>query len=99
MDDEDRVSLIMLNETVLPEEAQDQRVNQDSSEVSESEELITNNTIRLPNIKIFFSDKLAIARGERVEIYCDTGKIFNFNLKKKFLSNLNKLNFRPRLKY
>jgi len=74
MDDEDKISLIMLNETVLPEEAQDQRVNKESSEMSESEELIANNTIRLANIKIFFSDKLAMAKGERVEIFCETGK-------------------------
>jgi hypothetical protein len=29
---------------------------------------------RLPNIRITFSDKLALARGERVELFCDSGE-------------------------
>jgi hypothetical protein len=29
---------------------------------------------QLPNIKITFSDKLALARGERVELFCNSGK-------------------------
>ena len=35
---------------------------------------LKNNNNNPPTIKIIFSDKLALARGERVELLCETGK-------------------------
>ena len=41
-------------------------------------ELKNNNANNPPTIKITFSDKLALARGERVELLCETGKFYGF---------------------
>ena len=63
-----KVSLISLNETILPDEIQPMNVNENDDKNDES----GNHLKKLPNIKITFSDKLALARGERVEITCLT---------------------------
>jgi hypothetical protein len=60
-----KVSVFLLNETILPEDIQPTKSN--LVEVKEQQGIKP-----LPNIKIIFSDKAALARGERVEIICKT---------------------------
>ena len=51
-----------IKETLLPNELQP------------VDEFLTNVDSSVPNIRISFSDKLAISNAERVEILCETGK-------------------------
>lgn len=73
--DEFRHALKMVNikEAVLDDEIQ-------------QAELSFSKNSKIPNIKISFSDKDALANGERVEIFCDTGII-------KLKANKHNFNF------
>ena len=50
----------------------------------EYDEDVESTVNKLPNVKVYFSDKTALAKGERVEVFCETGilkikkKIFVF---------------------
>ena len=61
-----KVYFFLLNETILPEVIQPTKPNViiDANQNQKNK--------KLPNIKILFSDKAALARGERVEIICKT---------------------------
>lgn len=52
-------------------------------ELSEKINDTENDEDRLPNIRITFSDKLALARGERVELFCDSGETIIMIIKTK----------------
>lgn len=60
----DNLTIKNIGETVLNDKTQNR-------------ELIASKRSQIPNIRISFSDKEALANGERVQIFCSSGK---FNL-------------------
>lgn len=62
------------NATMVVIDSMDESViGEESKADSDSEEKTNEKETAPPNIRITFSDKLALARGERVELICDSG--------------------------
>ena len=77
-DDHGRLHIKQLNERVLKQMLNDSLVQMDKHEGDLIDHIIDESIdytrFRLPNIKISITDKLELAKSERVEINCESGK-------------------------